>query len=404
VIPERQPGAQGDKVLWLLGAGVAIVAVAFFVLLNMGTPEFTATRVEITPEKTQAAAVRANPEDGDAPFDLSVRLNRARLALDAGMLTEPEGYSAWSIYAAILDQDAENTDAGAGLRLVADRVVDQAFDALNAGRRDMAEALAERVLDRFPDDRGATEIITRVRHAIVAERPAPESAPEIRTTAPEQNPRAQQRSEERARAAQTEVRDPIAAIYSNFTRALAGGALTLPVEDNAVGYLDAMRRQSADHAMTHEAELQLFDAMFARHNEAFNRLDTDAAQEWLVAADELNVDADRVAAAHDQILDFLAAQAAVESITAAELSIRNYVPPEYPNLALRRGLEGWVDIAFVLSREGRPMSVEVTEASNSIFRNAATSAVREWEFEPYTIHERVVEQHAHTRIRFVLED
>jgi TonB family protein len=148
----------------------------------------------------------------------------------------------------------------------------------------------------------------------------------------------------------------------------------------------------------------LFDAFFARHNAAFNRLDSETALEWLDDADALALQPERIAAAREQIYDFIAAEAATESIAAAQLEVRSYVPPDYPASALRRNLEGWVDVAFVLSRDGETMNVEAVDASSSIFRSAATSAVEQWQFEPHVVRDRVVEQHAHTRIRFVLED
>ncbi len=400
---------QGDKLLWMLGAGVGLIAVVFFTFLNMGAPEAPAPMTTLTstaPAEPPAAAA-AVPE----PDDFSVRLNRARLAMDAGMLTEPEGYSAWSIYSAILDDDASNAAAGEGLELVAARLIDQAFDALNAGRRDSAADLAERVLGRFPAHAEAAEILERAREVIVADGAVPEAAPALpdspqpqRASAPPRTASATAPAPEPPAEPEPEPVDPIIEIYSGFTRALAAGVLRGPAADNAADLLIAMRSTDADHAMTRDAEQQLFDALFARHNEAFNRLDSSAALEWLEAASELGIDTQRVAAARDQILDFAAAERATQPVTAAELTVRSYVPPEYPAVALRRGLEGWVDVAFVLSREGETMSVEAIDESNSIFRGAATRAVEQWEFEPHVIHERVVEQHAQTRIRFVLED
>jgi TonB family protein len=400
--------SQGDKLLWMLGAAVTAVAVAFFAFLNMGAPETAAPITTLAPDAAEATTAESATDVRAEATDFSVRLNRARLAMDADMLTEPEGYSAWSIYAAILDEDAANAPANEGLGLVAGRLVDRAFDALNAGRRNSAASLAERILSRFPDHTEAQEILGRAQRSIVAENAAPDAAPQLPENPPPRTTRARPSSAPVVAAAEPEPEpepvDPIVAIYSSFTLALAEGSLRGPAQDNATAYLSAMRAADDGHAMTRDAEQQLFEALFARHNEAFNQLDADAALQWLDAAGQLQLDAARVAAAREQILDFAAVQAATESLTAADLTVRNYVPPVYPPSALRRNLEGWVDVAFVLSREGRPMNVAVTDASSSIFRNSATRAVEQWEFEPHTIYERVVEQHAFTRIRFVLED
>ena len=151
---EQKPESQGDKLLWILGGVVGAVAVAFFAFMYLGTPESAAPVASLSIDTPEAAP--AEPAEAAAPpvSDFSVRLNRARLAMDANMLVEPEGYSAWSIYTAILDEDAGNAAAAEGLELVADRLIDQAFAALTAGRRTDAAALADRVLQRLPGHAG----------------------------------------------------------------------------------------------------------------------------------------------------------------------------------------------------------------------------------------------------------
>jgi protein TonB len=382
------------------------MVVAFFVFLNLDAPQpQTASDNFVPVPASDAQPLEAGARQAEA-VDFSVRLNRARLALDAGMLIEPEGYSAWSIYAAIVDEDADNTAANEGLNLVASRLIDESFAAVNAGRRDAAAEIALLVLSRFPGHTDAAAIIERTRRAVIADRPAPEAVPALpETRATETTQRsAATATREPAEPELSQPADPIPDIYSKFTRALADGQLLEPAEASAGELLAAMRAEDSGHAMTQEAGQQLFEALYERHNEAFNELGTDAALQWLDAAEDLQIDAQRIAAARDQILDFVAVQSATEPITAAELTLRDYVPPRYPPNALRRGIEGWVDVAFVLSRDGSTTNVEATDASNSIFRAAATQAVRQWAFEPHTVHERVVEQHAHTRIRFVLED
>ncbi|WP_280554602.1 TonB family protein [Halomonas sp. 25-S5] len=61
------------------------------------------------------------------------------------------------------------------------------------------------------------------------------------------------------------------------------------------------------------------------------------------------------------------------------------VPPNYPRRALRRGLEGHVELEFLIQPDGRvdPSSIRVLEARpRRAFEAAAESAVAEWRFEP----------------------
>lgn len=399
-----QAASQGDRLIWILGGVVAAVGVVFYLFLNTGssesaTPELDTAAPNAASAPPEPAANPAQPQ----PQDFSVQLNRAQLAVDANMLTQPEGYSAWSIYSEILAADATNTEAATGLDLVAGRIVDEAFAELTAGRRDTAAELAERVLGAFPDHADAAEIAQRARRAIVADNAAQaNAAPSL----PE-GPQPQRSADEAAstpEAPPPEPVNPIVEIYSSFTATLADGALRAPAEENAAAYLEAMRSEDAEHAMTLDAEQQLFDALFAQHADAADQQDYESALQWLATADALQLNTGQVNAARDDIFDTIAVQAATESIAATDLVVRNYVAPDYPPGAQRRGIEGWVDVSFVLSREGSPMSVEVTDSSSSIFRDSATRAVEQWEFAPHSVHDRVVEQHAHTRIRFLLED
>lgn len=60
------------------------------------------------------------------------------------------------------------------------------------------------------------------------------------------------------------------------------------------------------------------------------------------------------------------------------------VPPEYPSRAQRRGLEGFVELVFVIQRDGRvdPDSIRVVSGNpRNIFDEAALAAVRQWRFD-----------------------
>ena len=58
---------------------------------------------------------------GGASLDNPLRM--AQLAYDAGMLIEPEEYSAWTLYSRAAKAQPNNADAAAGLTKVADDLV-----------------------------------------------------------------------------------------------------------------------------------------------------------------------------------------------------------------------------------------------------------------------------------------
>ncbi|MEQ6918267.1 energy transducer TonB [Halomonas aquatica] len=60
------------------------------------------------------------------------------------------------------------------------------------------------------------------------------------------------------------------------------------------------------------------------------------------------------------------------------------VPPDYPSIAQRRGLEGHVQLEFLIRPDGRvdPSSIRVVEARPSqVFDRAARRAISQWRFE-----------------------
>lgn len=60
------------------------------------------------------------------------------------------------------------------------------------------------------------------------------------------------------------------------------------------------------------------------------------------------------------------------------------VPPAYPSRAQRRGLEGFVELEFVIQRDGRvaPGSIRVVSANpRNVFDKAALAAVKQWRFD-----------------------
>src|SRR5690606_8208848 len=85
-------------------------------------------------------------------------LRMAQLAFEAGMLTEPEEYSAWALYRTVLQSEPEHPEARAGLAKVADELVRRGQAALEQGRFADAQAIADRILAALPGHNGATSL------------------------------------------------------------------------------------------------------------------------------------------------------------------------------------------------------------------------------------------------------
>jgi len=61
------------------------------------------------------------------------------------------------------------------------------------------------------------------------------------------------------------------------------------------------------------------------------------------------------------------------------------VSPNYPSVALARGLEGTVLVKFDVTTEGQVVNVVVVETSNSIFNKAAITAAYRFKYKPKTV-------------------
>lgn len=80
------------------------------------------------------------------------------------------------------------------------------------------------------------------------------------------------------------------------------------------------------------------------------------------------------------------------------------VAPIYPNRALSRGLEGYVDLMFTVTTAGTVRDPLVTYSTSSLFEGAAKKAVLKFKYKPRVVDGQPVDvPGVETRIRFELE-
>lgn len=87
-----------------------------------------------------------------------------------------------------------------------------------------------------------------------------------------------------------------------------------------------------------------------------------------------------------------------------EPALLKRVAPEYPEDAVRKGIEGAVDLAFLVSPSGDVSDVTVVHAEPSgIFNRAAIAAVRRWKYQPRTVNGVAVQSEVQLRVTFKLD-
>jgi len=416
--------SQSDTLLWLGGALVVGMGVIWLVLSRPWAGDATELQVTVEEPAVQLAAAPAPAPGTRTELENSLEgnpLRMAELAYEAGMLVEPGEYSAWTLYQRALEEEPDSEAAREGLENIAEELLRRASAAVEQGRFDDARATIERIRSAIPVHPAANELAFRIDELAPRPRPRPEPS-RVRAAASNpaepsaEAPPAQVRAavEPPTQAAQSAPAepgpesapraDPALAPHEAFVAALARNQLLTPAGDNAKHFLGVLTFVAADHELTRQARSRLFVEFLARATEAIDALDADAASTWIDEADLLAVDPVAVDGVRRQLRDQLIAIESGRRVPASALKVVSYTPPEFPERALQRGLDGWVDIDFTIARDGSTREVTVTESShNAYFRNEAVRAVERWRFEPRVFMGEAIEQRSYTRIRFDFE-
>jgi protein TonB len=79
------------------------------------------------------------------------------------------------------------------------------------------------------------------------------------------------------------------------------------------------------------------------------------------------------------------------------------VPPSYPPDAYRSRQQGWVEVAFTVTADGKVANAKVSSAQPTrVFDQAALEAVRRWTFKPRMVNGQPAEEQVTRRIEFKL--
>jgi TonB family protein len=408
----RPSSNQGDLLLWIAGGAIAAVGAAWLVITQPwkgGEEPAQTPTLALAPASSAAAppALTAEAEAvaGDAAAEsasaLDNPLRMAQLAYDAGMLVEPDEYSAWTLFSRVLRDDPDSVAAREGLTKVADDLVRRGETALDQGRFDDARATVERIRAALPQHEGAKALAGKIWPEVAAVAP---TAPALPLPTPEVPRVARVETAPAAAPAPRPQVDPVVEANAAFEKALAEGRLLTPAEQSAKHHVGVLNRLAVDHALSKAARTSLSLEFLSRAAQSIEALDPEAAGIWIDEAEALLGAADEgVRKARSALTEQLIAMESAKPVPASTLKLATYVAPVFPQRATERSLEGWVDIEFTVGTDGRTRNVVVTDASHeTIFRREATEAVEKWLFEPRVFMGRAIEQTSYTRIRFVL--
>jgi TonB family protein len=199
--------------------------------------------------------------------------------------------------------------------------------------------------------------------------------------------------------------EELSRLSSAFNERLERGALLEPATDSAHFYLTQLMQQAPEDAATQRARSAYGTRALDEARNALRAEDFPGTRRWLAEARAVSADAagiSRLDAALTVAQD--EAQQATSFIDASSMTRTHYVAPQFPYVARERGIDGWVDLQFVVASDGTVTDVAVVGAAPvGIFEQAALDAVRHWRYQPVLHDGHAVSQHARVRLRFTVQ-
>jgi protein TonB len=199
--------------------------------------------------------------------------------------------------------------------------------------------------------------------------------------------------------------EQLAQLSAEFNARLERGVLLEPATDSARFYLAQLTQQAPDDPLTQRARSAYGVRLIEEARSALRAQDFTATRRWVTEARTAGADA----AALTTIEAALTAgqnesQQAERYVDASTLTRIRYVAPQFPDVARARGLDGWVDLQFLVGTDGAVTDVKVVGAQPvGIFEQAALDAVRHWRYLPQMHDGKASSERARVRLRFTVQ-
>jgi TonB family protein len=199
--------------------------------------------------------------------------------------------------------------------------------------------------------------------------------------------------------------DSLAQLAQLFNQRLTAGSITDPAADSAKFYLAQLVQADRDHPSTQLARTAFDSRVLEEARTAMRTQDYAGARRWLAEARAAGADAASIGAldaalgaAQDE------AQRASSYVSESSLTRTRYVAPQFPLAARERGIDGWVDLQFVVNTDGSVGELTIVGAQPvGIFEQAALDAVRNWRYQPAMRAGQAISQRARVRLRFAMQ-
>jgi TonB family protein len=312
-----------------------------------------------------------------------------------GRLITPAGSSARDALVEARRLDPTDPNVVQGIRDLSGLLTEEARKALTAGKTDEAQAFITSA--RSLGSAGAA--LAAVERALADANRAGAAAPGA-TVASASGARRPAPTP----AAAPNVEPMIADVRSRMNE----GKLIDPAGASAKDALATLVSTAPTHPAVEELSRALTTRLLDVSKQAMNAKAFDRSGQLIAAARDVGARYNETGVAQAE-RDLAAARDAValqtNIVSAAALKKIKMTAPQYPESARKRGIEGWVELAFTVQPNGSVDDVEVRNASPAdVFDDAAMRAVRQWKFEPVVRNGEKVQQRAMIRLKFANQD
>jgi TonB family protein len=183
---------------------------------------------------------------------------------------------------------------------------------------------------------------------------------------------------------------------------LAQGKVTEPDNDSALFYVNQLRAADPKNSGLARISAAVQGQILEQARAALDTAQPGRAEALLQMAAGLGASAD-LAALNQRLAQLKAAATAMPEVLEASLTRVKTIELDYPSEALRRNIEGWVDVSFVVTAEGKISTVKVLDSNpRGVFDAAATKALTRVRYKPMTQNGKSIAVSTKLRIAFRL--
>jgi TonB family protein len=165
---------------------------------------------------------------------------------------------------------------------------------------------------------------------------------------------------------------------------LAQGKVTEPDNDSALFYVNQLRATDPKNSGLARISSAVQAQILEQARAALDSAQPARAETLLQMAAGLGASAD-LAPLNQRLAQVKLTATGPPEVLEASLTRAKAIELDYPSDALRRSVEGWVDVTYVVTAEGKVTTIKVLDSSpKSVFDLAATRALARMRYKPAT--------------------